>query len=78
MRSLLEDKSHAIKAGHVFARRSGYILDLIQTGGVSSLNNPPTKIYELANYQTVATLFDIPDLSFDLESWMCLPRLKLA
>jgi hypothetical protein len=36
---------------------------------VSNLNIPQEKIYELGNYQTVATVRDIPDLTFDVESF---------
>ena len=62
----------AIKAGqilHVAGIGTGYVIDRIQSGGATSLNIPEEKIYELGNYQTVATIRDIPDLSFDLESF---------
>lgn len=62
----------AIKAGQILHQAGigpGYIIDRIQTGGVSNLNIPEEKIYELGNYQTVAVVRDIPDLSFDLESF---------
>lgn len=62
----------AIKSGqiiHVAGVGTGFVIDRIQTGGVSNLNIPEEKIYELGNYQTVATVRDIPDLSFDLESF---------
>lgn len=58
----------AIKAGQFLHDANGFVVDRIQTGGVSSLNIPQEKIYELGNYETVATVLDIPDLSFDLES----------
>lgn len=47
----------------------GFVIDRIQTGGVSNLNIPQEKIYELGNYQTVATIRDIPDLTFEIESF---------
>ena len=62
----------AIKAGqilHVAGIGTGYVIDRIQSGGATSLNIPEEKIYELGNYQTVATVRDIPDLSFDMESF---------
>lgn len=62
----------AIKSGqilHVAGVGTGYVIDRIQSGGASNLNIPEEKIYELGNYQTVATVRDIPDLSFDLESF---------
>jgi len=48
---------------------NGFVIDRIQTGGVSNLNIPQEKIYELGNYQSVATLRDIPDLSFEVQSF---------
>lgn len=59
----------AIKAGQILHDAHGFVIDRIQTGGVSNLNIPEEKIYELGNYQTVATVRDIPDLSFELESF---------
>lgn len=58
----------AIRSGQFLHDANGFVVDRIQTGGVSNLNIPEEKIYELGNYQTVATVRDIPDLSFDLES----------
>lgn len=61
-----------IKAGqilHVGGIGPGYVIDRIQTGGVNSINIPQEKIYELGNYQTVALVRDIPDLSFDIDSF---------
>lgn len=59
----------AIKAGAILTDVNGFVVDRIQTGGPGSLNIPEEKIYELGNWQTVATVRDIPDLSFDLESF---------
>jgi hypothetical protein len=47
---------------------NGFVIDRIQTGGAGTLNIPEEKIYELGNFQTVATVRDIPELTFDLES----------
>ena len=58
----------AIKAGQILHDANGFTVDRIQTGGVSSLNIPEEKIYELGNYETVATVRDIADLTFDVES----------
>lgn len=58
----------AIKAGQILHDVHGFVIDRIQTGGVSSLNIPEEKVYELGNYQAVANVRDIPELSFDLES----------
>lgn len=59
----------AIKAGQVLHDANGFVVDRIQTGGVSSLNIPQEKIYELGNYQAVATIRDVADLSFDVQSF---------
>jgi hypothetical protein len=59
----------AIKAGQIIHDAYGFVIDRIQTGGVNNLNIPEEKINELGNFNTVATIRDIPDLSFDLESF---------
>lgn len=60
----------AIKAGQILhSGNDSVIIDRIQTGGPGTLNIPTEKIYELGNYQSVATVRDIPDLSFTLESF---------
>ncbi len=59
----------AIKAGAILHDVNGFVIDLIQTAGVGNVNIPEEKIYELGNWQTVATVRDIPDLSFELESF---------
>lgn len=58
----------AIKSGQILHDANGFVVDRIQTGGVSNLNIPEEKVYELGNYQTVATVRDIPELSFEVES----------
>src|SRR6478609_1045605 len=59
----------AIKAGQILHDVHGFVIDRIQTAGAGSVNIPEEKVYELGNFQTVATVRDIPDLSFDLESF---------
>lgn len=59
----------SIKAGQILHDAHGYVLDRIQSAGVTSLNIPEEKIYELGNFRTVATVRDIPDLSFDCEQF---------
>jgi hypothetical protein len=58
----------ATKAGQILHVANQFVIDRIQTGGVSSLNIPEEKIYETGNYLTVATVRDIPDLTFSIES----------
>jgi hypothetical protein len=59
----------AIKAGQILHTGNGFVIDRIQSAGVGNVNIPEEKIYELGNYNTVATIRDIPDLSFDMESF---------
>lgn len=58
-----------IKSGQFLHDANGFVVDRIQTGGVSSLNIPEETIYELGNYSSLATIRDIPDLTFDIESF---------
>lgn len=45
------------------------MVDRIQSGGAASINQAQEKIYELGNFNSVATIRDIPDLTFDVESF---------
>ncbi len=46
-----------------------FVVDRIQTGGVTGINVNEDKIEELGNVVTVGTLRDIPDLTFEVESF---------
>lgn len=59
----------AVKAGQLLHDAHGFVIDRIQTGGVSNLSIPEERINELGNFDSVATVRDTPDLSFDLESF---------
>lgn len=60
----------AIKAGSILhVGNDTVVIDRIQTAGPGNLNIPTEKIYELGNYESVATIRDIPDLSFTMESF---------
>jgi hypothetical protein len=58
----------SIKAGDLIHVANQILVDRAQTAGPGQLNVPTEKIYELGNYQSVATIRDTPDLSFNLES----------
>ena len=59
----------AIKAGQILhVGNDTVVIDRIQTAGPGNLNIPTEKIYELGNYESVATIRDVPDLQFSLES----------
>lgn len=63
----------AIKGGQILhvAGSSGatFVIDRIQSGGVTGINVNETRIEELGNYETVGTVRDIPDITFELESY---------
>lgn len=59
----------AIKAGELIHVGNAVLLDRLQNGGPGDLNIPTEKIFELGNYESVATVRDIPDLSFSMESF---------
>ena len=58
-----------IKGGDLIHVGNQVLLDRAQTAGPGQVNIPSDKIYELGNYQSVGTIFDIPDLSFPVESF---------
>ena len=66
----------SIKAGAILFDANGFVVDRIQTGGPGSLNIPEEKIYEVGNWESVGTVYDIPDLSFDLESFDVSPEFE--
>lgn len=59
----------AVSGGQILTQAGQFVLDRIQTGGPGDLNIPEEKIYELGNYESIATIRDIPEISFDLESY---------
>jgi hypothetical protein len=58
----------AIKAGELIHVGNEVLIDRLQTAGPGTLNIPTEKIYELGNYESVATTRDTPDLTFPMES----------
>jgi hypothetical protein len=59
----------AVKAGQILHDSYGFVIDRIQTGGASGLNIPEEKIYEVGNFEAVATVRDTPELTFGMESF---------
>ena len=59
----------AIKGGQILHTANGFLVDRIQTAGVSSLNINEERIEELGNYLAIGTIRDIPDLSFEVETY---------
>lgn len=59
----------AIKAGQILHVGNGLVVDRIQSAGAGSVNVNTERIEELGNYSSIATLRDIPDLSFDMETY---------
>lgn len=58
----------AIKAGQILHVMNRFVIDRIQTAGAGNLNIPTEKIHELGNFQSVAIVRDVPDLTFTLDS----------
>lgn len=59
----------SILSGSILSVGKNFVIDRLQTTGAGDLNIPSTKIYETGNWETVANIYDIPDLSFSLESY---------
>ena len=59
----------AIKGGQILHVSGGFVIDRIQTGGVSGINVNEDRLEELGNVEAVGTIRDIPDLTFELESY---------
>lgn len=59
----------AIKGGQILHIPGGFVIDRIQTGGVSGINVNEDRLEELGNYEAIGTLRDIPDLTFEIESY---------
>lgn len=53
-----------------------YFLDRVQTGGISSFNQPKERVNELGDPLTVGIVRDIPDLTFDVETLDVTPELE--
>lgn len=59
----------ALKAGSFITTGHDRVLvERLQNSGPGTLNIPTEKIYELGNYESVATLRDTPDLTYTMES----------
>ena len=58
-----------LKGGSIVTVGNGTtVIDRIQTAGPGTVNIPTEKINELGNYRSVATVRDVPDLTFSYES----------
>lgn len=58
----------AIKAGQILHTANGFLVDRIQSAGPGSINVNSERVDELGNYEAVAFVRDIPDLSFEMET----------
>lgn len=58
----------AIKAGELIHVGNDVLVDRLQSAGPGDINIPTERIFELGNYETLATVRDIPDLQFPMES----------
>lgn len=63
----------AIKGGQILHVAGGpaanFVVDRIQTGGITGININEERLEELGNYEAIGTVRDIPDLTFEIESF---------
>lgn len=63
----------AIKGGQILHVAGGptalFVVDRIQTAGVTGINVNEDRLEELGNYEAIGTVRDTPDLTFELESF---------
>jgi len=59
----------AIKGGQILHVSGGFVIDRIQTGGLTGINVNEDRLEELGNVEAIGTLRDIPDLTFEIESY---------
>jgi hypothetical protein len=59
----------AIKGGQILHVTGGFVIDRIQTGGVTGINVNEDRLEELGNTIAIGTIRDIPDLTFEIESF---------
>lgn len=63
----------AIKGGQILHVAGGpaalFVVDRIQTAGVTGININEERLEELGNYEAIGTIRDIPDLTFEIESF---------
>lgn len=58
----------AVKSGQILHTANGYVIDRAQNIGPGQLSIDEEKIYEVGNFQSVATVRGNADLSFSIES----------
>lgn len=62
----------AIKGGQILHVAGGpaaeFVIDRIQTAGVTGINVNEERLEELGNYEAIGIVRDIPDLTFEIES----------
>lgn len=59
----------AVKAGKFVTYADDTLVERLQSTGPGNLGIPEEKIYETGNQETVVTIRDVPDLTWDMESW---------
>ena len=68
----------AIKGGQILHVAGGvnstsdqgtFVVDRVQTGGLTGININEERLEELGNYEAIGTIRDIPDLTFEIESY---------
>ena len=67
----------AIKGGQILHVAGGvqgtdtgtFVVDRIQSGGLTGINVNEERLEELGNYEAIGTIRDIPDLTFEIETY---------
>lgn len=59
----------SIRGGQIIHQAGEFVLHRAQSAGPGDLNIPEEKIYELGNYESIATVRDIPEIQWELESY---------
>ena len=59
----------SVKAGQILHFGGTILMSRLQSAGPGQVNIPTEQVYETGNDNAVERLTDIPDISFDLESW---------
>ena len=59
----------SIRGGAVITQAGVAVLDRVQSVGPGDLSIPEEKIDEVGNWKSVATVYDTPELTYDIESY---------
>jgi len=61
----------ALKGGSMIFTGRNVLMERLASAGPGTINIPSEKIYEVGNYESLATIFDKPEITFTAESIDC-------